>query len=1647
MALNVANLEPLCNFQTRTVSVYTVWLKVHQAITVYGPYTHLILAHTIYPCMSYLWHVWLPAAAWLALCNADPSTTPSVSLGGRKEHRRTSFRVGSGAAASDPRPFYFVHGNVVTPTSTSEPLAAVTMQVPTFSVPLCGTSPCTTSSTTSLSSSTFLHQRVSVQSTVPLQVPMSSVPLGTNLSTLFGTSLRLSVVNTLSKTQYLGSYNQSPLVSSLEIPHQFDLDLRPRVLTVYHSTSSLIRRWLHANPWFIIAMILLVTQLATLAYMATTDSNHRRPPSWGPEGERTYSFRAWTTDIMHWAMLTDLQPHQQAAAILMHLTGSAREITRSISGTEILNGGVFEGTFRDPVSYVIAGLRSRFGQLEEESTLAAMTEMLGFVRHRDESINQVLSRFELVRGRAREDGQFVMSVSGSALQLLRACHISSEQMMTLLQPLNNRLPTTEADFRALQDRMRRIGHVLEHSPNNIGQSLAGNHEARAGAYLQLPATNTTTYVGFQAGTSDHSQQWASWNPQGYESLPSTAAPGTWNPPASQIAAFHANQVGTAMSYPVAYDNGEEVLHTDSGFESGTDSDTSSDSGNEAIPMDDVRSLTAPQAAEHIFMAYRFAKRKWRRFTGKRVRKVRRTFKRSHYHFNRTGKGKGGGKGRRRFNPHRGKGSGTRSNIFLTQTDMLTYLKGKGKGTRHGSSGQGFGRNGNPKDKDGVTMKCHTCGSEDHLMNRCTHAKGHGKGGGPPSFHTAATAQQPTYQQQAATAAGYLTTESALLTSTSQTTSSYVPGPLDDLLNVTQPEQATESSFVVNPSDFVGHPPTVVYPPTVTYLPGDRSLWGNDPWAGQDPWAGRTLPRRYTPSDDGADRWANFNSAGAASSQTPAEPISAEQVPHDELNAATSVAASSQSGAPRADTSLLYGTPAVPLTAAQAAVEWQRIPADAQRADNLHAMTMTGEPIVYGPSPAAPGFPVNQQLTELQERTRLAALVALRQREAIAAAAQLPDAQQTHEAMSAEAFANQYSSVFGRERVVGRRHGELTRAMHGQSASARAIARVPAIFGGTPQPSTLDMPAPIVAPVVPPPDAATAETYGPRSGSITQEAALRFISDINFARMVQNGQMHVIDHSRGLRRDNITPARDQVRLAGTNNDDEDPASDSDMLPPPLVDSSDDEANGLPPNLFGNTGTPSRPISADDRARRREYRAATAAENSAMQMTYTGRELSCAICLMDFAHDEKVCRVQCGHSFHADCFHSYATRPHATATSSQATSISCPNCRGAPIIIAVWYYVGSARLTQYYDSMQGLQVPNLFVDARDHLSQLLPSPRPSPQPSMRSGTNTPVPMDGVGVTETASSQAGDTSPMMSMIPMPSSPSPVLVPSPHRASSPRQASRSRSASSNRSGSHFIIVPHTFEDYNDWIATRTGDGFPTVRQATMQPLQGTPTAPFLHTETRLSDGRPSILIDPGSVGNLGGDLWARTVTAKAMAKGRRPQQQARDRPLNVSGVGNGSQQCTHNVTLPVALKKIDGTHSGGTFNVPVVTNSELPGLLGLQAMRDRNAILDMNTLQLHFCGDGDYDLPTNLPPGTESYQCEIAPSGHMVIPCCNYDGVDREERGRLDIGPDLALLTHMAPESITAHPEIGSSGSGTRNTGQTRRSGMNRRRQSQPE
>ena len=150
--------------------------------------------------------------------------------------------------------------------------------------------------------------------------------------------------------------------------------------------------------------------------------------------------------------------------------------------------------------------------------------------------------------------------------------------------------------------------------------------------------------------------------------------------------------------------------TDMDDDSGTETDTSSDSGHEEIDMSDLNGVNRSEASAHAYWQYRLHKRKWRRLSSKPTRK----FKRIHKRF-RTAKGKG-------FPRHamraKGNGKGQPRSHVEAFNEILAYLSGKGKGNRRHTSGKGTGRRMNPTGRDGQVMTCRVCNSPERFEARC-----------------------------------------------------------------------------------------------------------------------------------------------------------------------------------------------------------------------------------------------------------------------------------------------------------------------------------------------------------------------------------------------------------------------------------------------------------------------------------------------------------------------------------------------------------------------------------------------------------------------------------------------------------------------------------------------------------------------------------------------------------------------------------------------------------------------------------------------------------------------------------------------------------------------------------------------------------------
>ena len=153
------------------------------------------------------------------------------------------------------------------------------------------------------------------------------------------------------------------------------------------------------------------------------------------------------------------------------------------------------------------------------------------------------------------------------------------------------------------------------------------------------------------------------------------------------------------------------------------------------------------------------------------------------------------------------------------------------------------------------------------------------------------------------------------------------------------------------------------------------------------------------------------------------------------------------------------------------------------------------------------------------------------------------------------------------------------------------------------------------------------------------------------------------------------------------------------------------------------------------------------------------------------------------------------------------------------------------------------------------------------------------------------------------------------------------------------------------------------------------------MHNRTKLTNGRAGLLVDPGAYDNLCGMQWLASLVSEARKHKHEETWYQLSKILGVEGVGVQPQKVTHGVTVPIAL---DAHVSGTTYTASVVADSAIPGLLGLRSLESEESVLDMRVSERKlYCG------PVKIVPlpGCVVHQLYPSPSGHLILPCDNYN------------------------------------------------------------
>ena len=435
-----------------------------------------------------------------------------------------------------------------------------------------------------------------------------------------------------------------------------------------------------------------------------TGASSKVPPAWSPERDKFYPLRIWVQDLRLWSRATDIDEDKKGPCAAQRVGGSARELVRELDVDILANGMLLANAQGIPVQTsglecLIRAISRRYAPLEQELEIHCISEILMFKRAPGEDTDGVVSRFEIVRERALAGAGFDMSWIGFSFLLLTVLGISKAQWPLLLAPTQSALPRTQQEYQAFINYIRRQGHLYDRGVDvvknmNFFQQEVENSETRS--YHAYPMF------------AEHQHEQQSWQSDPFGS-----------------------------SY---YDPNYSYLANDSD----ADQLSSCASGTSEPDLSDMHGRSLNEVGEQLYLAHRHHKRRWRKFIGRR-----RSFKGTRKGKGWRSGGKFGGKGFGKFGKGKGKKGKT---MFYVDEYGNTYTDedGNHEALYFGETvsewyedqdeqvvfmGNGKFKRKNPKGKDGKTLECSLCGSDDHLIAKCPRNK-------TGMTHSQALAQKP-----------------------------------------------------------------------------------------------------------------------------------------------------------------------------------------------------------------------------------------------------------------------------------------------------------------------------------------------------------------------------------------------------------------------------------------------------------------------------------------------------------------------------------------------------------------------------------------------------------------------------------------------------------------------------------------------------------------------------------------------------------------------------------------------------------------------------------------------------------------------------------------------------------------------------------------
>ena len=147
---------------------------------------------------------------------------------------------------------------------------------------------------------------------------------------------------------------------------------------------------------------------------------------------------------------------------------------------------------------------------------------------------------------------------------------------------------------------------------------------------------------------------------------------------------------------------------------------------------------------------------------------------------------------------------------------------------------------------------------------------------------------------------------------------------------------------------------------------------------------------------------------------------------------------------------------------------------------------------------------------------------------------------------------------------------------------------------------------------------------------------------------------------------------------------------------------------------------------------------------------------------------------------------------------------------------------------------------------------------------------------------------------------------------------------------------------------------------------------------------------------------------------------------PQGVMGVGQHASTATHVAAVPVGMAD-QGIEPDDNFKykATVITNSDVPALLGLQSMIASNCILDLRPGRMHMYTTEDASaIEIKFAPKKEHkvgrLKMATAQSGHLMLPCSQFQTMSPSTAGKTSQSGSSTTTTRSRSSPAATKPRV---------------------------